>query len=257
MGVSSRQVSVRDASARARRLSAVGGPGRPSDGKAGGQGWRTRTPYPVGGVSGQVPRSRPLTLVVVAELVHRYMMVTHDGDPLVPARSRRGRKRTRTGHPPTVCMQSAHPGLPVAHAVGSLHSCRPATPLRVRPLRATRGVRRCIIATSQPLGKWAQRRAPPRRDPPVDLAGPPVHHQRRRSNEVAERRPANSCPPRRARVGRQRAVVRPKPLATAVPEVPSAAPTARGPWRARRLRGAPKIRAMATFQMRLACHSGA
>lgn len=137
MGASSRQVSVRDASARARRLSAVGGPGRPSDGKAGGQGWRTRTPYPVGGVSGQVPRSRPLTLVVVAELVHRYMMVTHDGDPLVPARSRRGRKRTRTGHPPTVCMQSAHPGLPVAHAVGSLqllHSRlhKPAHP----PLRA-------------------------------------------------------------------------------------------------------------------------
>ena len=29
------------------------------------------------------------------------------GDPLVPAPySRRGRKRTRTGHPPTVCMQS-------------------------------------------------------------------------------------------------------------------------------------------------------
>jgi hypothetical protein len=150
MGASSRQVSVRDASARARRLSAVGGPGRPSDGKAGGQGWRTRTPYPVGGVSGQVPRSRPLTLVVVAELVHRYMMVTHDGDPLVPARSRRGRKRTRTGHPPTVCMQSAHPGLPVAHAVGSLHSREPVPPLRVRPLRATRGVLRSISATFQP-----------------------------------------------------------------------------------------------------------
>ena len=143
-------------------------------------------------------------------------------------------------------MRAAHPGLPVAHAVGSLHSCRPATPLCVRPLRATRGVRRRIPATRQPKGMRAQPRAPPRRDPPVDLAGPPVH-QRRRSNEVAESRPANSCPPRRARVGRQRAVVRPKPLATAVPEVPSAAPTARGPWRARRLRGPPKIRAMATL----------
>jgi hypothetical protein len=171
MGASSRQVSVRDASARARRLSAVGGPGRPSDGKAGGQGWRTRTPYPVGGVSGQVPRSRPLTLVVVAELVHRYMMVTHDGDPLVPARSRRGRKRTRTGHPPTVCMQSAHPGLPVAHAVGSLHSYRPATPLRVRPLRATRGVLRSISATRQPKGMRAQRRG---KSTPADPIGQPA-----------------------------------------------------------------------------------
>ena len=61
MGVSSRQVSVRDASARARRLSAEGGPGRPSDGKAGGRGWRTRTPYPMGDVGSRALRPRRRT----------------------------------------------------------------------------------------------------------------------------------------------------------------------------------------------------
>ena len=61
MGVSSRQVAVRDASARARRLSAEGGPGRPSGGKAGGRGWRTRTPYPMGDVGSRALRPRRRT----------------------------------------------------------------------------------------------------------------------------------------------------------------------------------------------------
>ena len=37
------------------------GPGRPSDGKAGGRGWRTRTPYPVGDVCSRALRPRRRT----------------------------------------------------------------------------------------------------------------------------------------------------------------------------------------------------
>ena len=44
---------------------------------------------------------------------------------------------------------------------GSSHSQRPAPLCCVRPLRAARGVRRCIIAALQPEGKCVQLRAPP------------------------------------------------------------------------------------------------
>ena len=61
-------------------------------------------------------------------------------------------------------MQAFRP--PVAYAVGSSLSCKPATLRRVRPIHAARGVRRGIIASRQPKGKRAQLRARPRRGPP-------------------------------------------------------------------------------------------
>ena len=136
-------------------------------------------------------------------------------DPLVPAPSRRGRKRTRTGHPPTVCIRFAHT---VAHAVGSSHSHWPATLLCVRPIHAARGVRRCISATLQPKGMRAQPRARPRRAPPVDLANPPSsataavsvfsHHTAAYRGMCS----AQSRRPRRVRATHRRAVARSKPL---------------------------------------------
>ena len=82
-------------------------------------------------------------------------------------------------------MRAARPGLPVAHAVGSLslHSYRPATPPFARPpaldpcpIRATRGVLRCITAMHvhfDPRGDDLNLvHLNPVRDPPVDsLAG--------------------------------------------------------------------------------------